>query len=321
MTPEMGNEVERLKALTLDLLGANQRWMSYANIYWEHYEADGEVNEVALRDALVDLVLDDAIERDKDEYRWVPPQEAESLADKVKRLEAEREAVTAELERLQGMYDRLDAERLALPADAQRALEERDLLRAEQAADRAATRALVDVLPRCEHRDGCGSTATGGVWDALHYEDDAHLCDAHRVLEFEEAPYAAPLRALQALMATWPIDGKCPGAETARSEETARKGEAFREMARRCGDPGTSMLAIGTGSRDGFSFVMPEDGAVRTSFNSETGEATATYFSPRFDGERALPVSYPHRRPRYVGEFGDIDEPSVGDVEGYGVRR
>lgn len=87
------NEVERLRALTLDLLGAKQQAMSYANIYWEHYEADGEVDEASLRWALDQLVDSGEVQRvcgdGADEYRWVQPQEAESLADKVRRLEAE----------------------------------------------------------------------------------------------------------------------------------------------------------------------------------------------------------------------------------------
>ncbi|MGK3981351.1 bZIP transcription factor [Sorangium sp. So ce118] len=196
-------EVERLKALTLDLLGGNQQWMSFDDIAADFRESDGDVDEGALRVALSEHFGDGALLCDivdgVRQYRIAPPQDGESLAEKVKRLEAENES-------LRGMNERLDAECLALAADAQHALEERDRLRTEQAWDRAAARALTMALPVCWVPD-CNRTATRQCGAAG--ADDMY-CDRHdggfESEEIGDIAYAPELRALQARMATWPTE-------------------------------------------------------------------------------------------------------------------
>lgn len=81
-------------------------------------------------------------------------------------------------------------------------------LRAEQAADRAAVRALVESLPRCEVEKGCERPATRD-WDSIG--ERRLCCDEHDPKMdhpfyekyFYPIDHAAPLRALQARMATW----------------------------------------------------------------------------------------------------------------------
>jgi hypothetical protein len=383
------NEVERLRALTLDLLGGNGQWMSYIDIAEDFRARDGAVDPLLLVAALDDLAVGGHIQRvahaGEIVYRSAPPQQGESLVDKVKRLEAENErlrsrdakliadlkAVDAwtgdgdvetlarrlwslgvqaddverigteyvarsllqDLERLEAMSQRLDAECLALVADAQHALEERDQLRAEQAADRAAARALVDALPKCMW--DCDQTATGeDVCDGRQRVCDEHKCKRFGGSHVEEHGYAAPLRALQTLMAAWPSDGERrdvvetdeqPSSDwdgigltptIAHNEEWwARKRAEFIEMIRLAGDPGTSMLAVGNGYAKLGAGKRPATGE-RCAIRPDDGAAWAAMLAAPVTHERER--GSPHL---YVGEFGDIDEPSVGDVEGYGVGR
>jgi hypothetical protein len=322
------NEVERLKALTLDLLGANQQAMSYANIYWEHYECDGEVDEVALRDALDGLIGEGKIVYgDADEYRWMPPQEGESLADKVKQLEAEVERLRSRDAKLiadlkavdawtgdgdvetldplaRRLWHRIDADGIevngasyvarSLLQDVERLEDhvaviekERDhdgalalRLRRELKADRAAVRGLVEALPKCE-RLGCDKPATRG--------ERGYVCDTHSCGDAVELTWGNPLRALQFLMATWP----------SRADEAEAHREQCCAVDASCGfDHGASACHAGTDSR--FVLRSPDDVL-----------EIALKHSARIKSEA---------QPRYVGEFGDIDEPSVGDVDGYGRR-
>jgi hypothetical protein len=69
-------------------------------------------------------------------------------------------------------------------------------------ADRAAVRALVAALPRCDGCDGvrsCGDLAT-------HYGEDGWcpVCEAHAVPGRGALEYASALRVLLARMASWP---------------------------------------------------------------------------------------------------------------------
>lgn len=113
----MGDEtrVDVYKRLTLDLLGGVGGWMGFDDIAADFEMNDGEVDRNALGAALGELVDLGQIAHEvcggDDEYRIAPPQEGESLAEKVKRLEAENERLSA-----------------------------------EQAADRAAVMALVEAL-------------------------------------------------------------------------------------------------------------------------------------------------------------------------------
>lgn len=381
----MGDEtkVDAYKRLTLDLLAGSQQWMTYANIYLEHYEADGEVDEEALRLALNRLADEKRVEFSgwhSYDYRIASPQEGESLTEKVKRLEVENE-------RLGRHAVTLEQERLALAADAQHALEERDRIRAEQAADRAAVRALVKVLP----------SAIGLIDPAAKF--------------LSRMPWEAPLRELQARMATW-VEAETPRepvgpaafdcAEPAEGwAEYERKHRASCAGCRVCSeepasDPMSAALRkIGAGvaeveglMRDTLTRagVVPADDVQAGSRGLTFEEAARRYpeafqraldtVAARFDAADpkwhrlldALKRRYPKDAPtaeardvphRCIGELGDFDnpisyadgpiggpapvgtaipepewwvrsmnegvdpepdEPSVGDVDGYGRR-
>lgn len=95
----MGTEtkVEVYKRLALGLLGSNQQWMTFTEIAADFRESDGDVDEGALSDALDALVAEWKIwDDDCGAFHWAPPQEGESLAEKLKRLEAENETLRAE---------------------------------------------------------------------------------------------------------------------------------------------------------------------------------------------------------------------------------
>jgi hypothetical protein len=375
--PEADTKVERLKALALDLLGGSGQWMTYPIIYWEHYEADGEVDEPALRaalDQLVDCGKVQIVGGDGGvECRIARPQEGESLADKVRRLEAERDVALADVERLRSrdakfiadmkaveawtgdgdvealdplarrLWGRIDADGVevngaayaarSLVEDIERLEAENDRLRAEQAADRAAAKALVDALPKCMW--DCDQTATGeDTCDGRQRVCDDHKCKRLGGAHVEEYHLAAPLRALQALMATWPSDGDRPSiVETNeqpsaewdgigltptidRNEEwRARKRAEFIEMIRLAGDPGTSMLAVSPRYVGEFGDID------EPSLDTWNGGDAGAFVSGPVERVECTEMATRTFVPVYIpGEF-DIDEPSVGDVEGYGLRR
>lgn len=96
--------------------------------------------------------------------------------------------------------------------------------------DRAAVRALIDALPKCEG-DDCAVTATRCVWG----DGATHFCDDHALLVApgvaRDHRYAAPLRTLLAQMATWPAAGE-PAPQAPLSPAAARaEADRLREIA------------------------------------------------------------------------------------------
>ncbi len=70
----------------------------------------------------------------------------------------------------------------------------------QQADDRAAVRALVEALPKCDTRE-CDRAATTELW--RDFEDNTVRCDGCRFETSGDLPYAAPFRALLERMAAW----------------------------------------------------------------------------------------------------------------------
>ena len=89
---------EKLKSETLDLLGGiGGTWMSFDDIASEHEHCDGEIDRDALVVALEELIEEGEIEHEErrgvDEYRWRDRRVEEDADAKVRRLEAENEAL------------------------------------------------------------------------------------------------------------------------------------------------------------------------------------------------------------------------------------
>lgn len=262
----MGDEtrVDVYKRLTLDLLGGVGGWMGFDDIAADFEMNDGEVDRNALGAALGELVDLGQIAHEvcggDDEYRIAPQQEGESLAEKVKRLEAENER-----------------------------------LRAEQAADRAAVTALVEALPKCWE---CSSAA---ATKRYQWADD-ETCDAHDAgfppERGRDINYAAPLRALQARMATWLSDAGASAHHAATEAvsddvQAGSRGLTFEEAARRY--PEALERAVDT--------VAARFDAADPKWHRLLDTLKRRYPKDAAPEARDAP-------PRFVGEFGDIDERS-----------
>jgi hypothetical protein len=197
---EAETEVDRLKRLTLDLLGGSQQWLSFADIAAEHYAADGDIDRDALADALVELLAEDKIEQDADEYRWLDPAAGDGGQSELAALRAEVDRLRAENDSLR---ERCAAAELAKEKVDQyvSAAAKVIRLRAEQAADRAAVVALVDMLPLCDE-PGCLERATCG-YSGEEVLSAVRFCDARRDDGCVDRPEAAELRALLERMKTW----------------------------------------------------------------------------------------------------------------------
>lgn len=203
-------------------------------------------------------------------------------------------------------------------------------IRAAQAADRAAVMALVDALPRCEARGKCGAVATVGIWDSPRgVESDGYLCDQHMVDGAEDVEYAAPLRALLERMATWEVATESRGAADRPTlsldalEQAQIRAALVTLREQRDGAAARfARKALGQ-TRDelGVAFGYTDEAVERWEDGSDNVPAAVVR---DLLGNLALKcgVEYaPSSVPRHIGEFCDIDEPSVGDVDGYGRRK
>lgn len=119
---------EKLKAETLDMLGGSgDSWLSFEEIADEHEQCDGEVDCDELRVVLKELFNEGKIEHqesdDGDEYRWRDPSARESMGAKVRRLEAEVEALKTRNEYVEGMLGAYQGVVAGAAAKLERALE------------------------------------------------------------------------------------------------------------------------------------------------------------------------------------------------------
>jgi hypothetical protein len=186
--------------------------------------------------------------------------------------------------------------------------------RAEQAEDRAAVRRLVEKIPGCMW--DCAQPATGeDNCDGHQRVCDAHRCKRLNGAHFDQYDYAVPLRALLERMKAWSSEAKAPAHHAAAEDvpddvQAGSLGLTFQEAARRYPEAFDRALGTVAGRAD--------DIAARFDAADPKWHWLFEKLKRRYPKD-ASPTET-RSAPRFIGEFGDGDEPSVGDVDGYARR-